>query len=455
MSGDLARRVREHLVASGLMAEPGVALVAVSGGPDSVALLDLLARLTGPLRLDLAVAHVDHGIREDSGEVAEQVMALAVRYGVPGHLASLRLGAGASETAARRLRYRALRRVQRDIGARYLVTAHHADDQAETVLFRMLRGSGIAGLAGIGATGPLGLVRPLLPFRKAELAAWIRGRGDGVPIPVHEDPANLDLRHDRSWIRRELVPAVVDRFGPRAVEQLLDVARHARRDREAWSAVLRHLPALSVRRGPGWIEVARPPLRRYDEPLAHALLGAVAREAGCVLGPSRAATLWRAVADRQSGRTFQLGGGWIAETVFEGLRIRRPEAAPAPPPARLALASQDDGRQSWGPWTIAWRREPAGELVRGGWTTWVTVGDAVVRSREPGDRVRPLGSTVRRRLSAVLMEARVPRGERPAVPILVRGGEVVWVPGVCRAHAAMPAPGTMAVRLDVFQDRNP
>src|SRR5213592_3312983 len=207
----LLSHLRTHLARTRLLGEPGVALVAVSGGADSVALLDLLHTLAPELGLSLVVAHVDHGIRSDSGTVARAVGELAERYELPFEVGELSLGPDATETVARRARYAWLGEVQRRHGARYLVTAHHRDDQVETILLRLLKGSAPAGLAGIPARGRGGLVRPLLPFAKARLVAHVAELG----LPVHDDPANRDPRHLRSWVRGVLLPAVAERLGAR------------------------------------------------------------------------------------------------------------------------------------------------------------------------------------------------------------------------------------------------
>src|SRR5918996_5360848 len=167
----LLDRFRAHARGARLFPRAGEAVVAVSGGPDSVALLDLLHAAAGGLDLTLAVAHADHGIQAGSGDVRGWVASLANRYHLPFELGELHLGAEASETIARRARYAFLRDVQRRRGARYLVTAHQHDDQVETILLRVLRGSAPAGLAGIPARGRGGLVRPLLPFSPAGLEA--------------------------------------------------------------------------------------------------------------------------------------------------------------------------------------------------------------------------------------------------------------------------------------------
>jgi len=151
MPADLRTRLLDHLRQTALFGRPGLALLAVSGGPDSVALLDLM-HLVGPeFELELAVGHVEHGIQCETQQAAEQVRELAQRYSVPCYCEILSLGAGTSETTAREARYSALRGMQERVHARYVVTAHQRDDQVETVLYRFLRGSGIAGLAGIPA----------------------------------------------------------------------------------------------------------------------------------------------------------------------------------------------------------------------------------------------------------------------------------------------------------------
>src|SRR5207247_5036627 len=164
MASPLAVRVRRHVRRVRLFPKAGTAIVAVSGGADSVALLDLLHDLVPQLGITLVVAHADHGIQSDSRTVGQSVSALAAKYGLPFELGELHLGPDATETTARRARYAWLRDVQRRHGARYLVTAHHRGDQLETIILRFLRGSAPAGLGGIAARARGGLGRPLLGF---------------------------------------------------------------------------------------------------------------------------------------------------------------------------------------------------------------------------------------------------------------------------------------------------
>src|SRR3989441_12217370 len=259
----LLSRLRHHLSRTRLLAEPGTAVLAVSGGAVCVALLDLPPALGPELGLKAVVSHVDHGIRSDSGGVAGVVVQLAERYKLPCEVGQLSLGPDATETVARRARYVWLGEVQRRHGARYLLTAHHRDDQVETILLRVLKGSAPAGLAGIPARGRGGLVRPLLPFAKARLVAHVAELG----LPVHDDPANRDPRHLRSWVRGVLLPVVAERLGARASDDVLRAGRAAARERRAWGGGLDHLPGLGLHVAPHRIEVARGGLARYEDVL--------------------------------------------------------------------------------------------------------------------------------------------------------------------------------------------
>jgi tRNA(Ile)-lysidine synthase len=449
MSG-LVERFRRHVAGSGLFRRPAdagaaTAVLAVSGGADSLALLDLLHGVAPDLGLALVVAHADHGIQAGSGEVADRVRALAGRYGLTCEVGALRLGAAATETTARRARYAWLREVQRRRAAPFLVTAHHRDDQVETILLRVLRGSAPAGLAGMRARGAHGLVRPLLPFERAELAAHAATRG----LPAFDDPANRDPRHLRSWVRGVLVPLLVERLGARVRDDVLRLGAHAARDRRAWDGVLQLLPGLDVRAEERGFDVARDALARYDDSVAVEVLRAAARRVGLVLG-ARDARSVLTIARGQSGRRAELGGGWVAEAVFERLVVGPGAGHGAPPPARPAGAS---GALRFGAFRIEWRPEMAPpRMDRGGWRTWIAAGSWVVRAWAPGDRLMPLAGVGRRPVRRLLADARVPRADRGGWPVVARDDTILWVPGVCRGDAAVPEAGTEAVRLDVTRE---
>jgi len=450
MANGLRDRLLEHLVSTRLFDSQGLALLAVSGGADSVALLDLMCSVREELELRLAVGHIVHGISTEAAEVVPQVQELARLYGVPFHMKELALGSEATETIAREARYGALRSIQKEVGASYLVTGHHQDDQVETVLYRFLRGTGVAGLAGIPSSGPDGLVRPLLQFGRAELEGWLDQRFPDATArpPLFDDPANADIRHDRSWLRHQLLPYLRQRFGPSLDLRLADVGAHADRDNVAWAAVLRELPDLEFRRDPSSFEVARVPLQRYDKMLSEGVLRAAAREVGCRLGTKRSTLLLDFACKSSSGRIMQLGSGWEAALVFDKLRVFRTSCSKSPRAVEIDLLEGSEGSVSWGGWEFVWRCQVAGSPRRDSLTVWFTYGSCEVRSPRVGDRILPLGGVGSRKVRRLLMEARVPAAERDLFPVVARGGEVLWAPGICRSAKAMPTAGQPAVRLE-------
>ncbi len=437
---DLAERLVASLETLGLL--DGTVIVAVSGGPDSTALLDLLDRTRSRHRLDLVIAHVDHGIHPESAVVAATVSRLAASLGYPCDVGQLRLGRDSSETTAREARYRWLHEVAARHGAVAILTAHHLDDQAETVLMRLLRGSGPAGLAGMAARAG-SIVRPLLSYRRAELAQYVHERGLGSwNDPANHDPANL-----RSWLRNMVLPVVASRV-PDVVANLNRTARFARADRAAWDAVLDVLPELDCRPEHGGISVAADALARYHSALAHAVVRALGRRIGCVIGERRAERLLALVGSGVSGHSAELGAGARAELAFGRLELHRVDGATVPrDPLSVGLAG---GPVAWGDWSLSWTRATAPERqARIGMTAWFAADALRVRSVERGERIRPIGGRGARALTRCFQEAKIPRGRRGGWPVLEWEGCAVWVPGVCRADALVPEPGAEALRVDV------
>lgn len=236
---DLASRFVEHWPRQAW--QDRTIVVAVSGGPDSVALLRLLAdTLRAAYGAEspsgkLVVAHYNHRLRgAASDEDACFVQDLAESLGLEcrseeapdGWQANLSPGQGL-EAAARRLRYEFFQRVAQEAEARYLVTAHHRDDQIETVLHRILRGTGVAGLAGISAAREwlpgVGLVRPLLSFARAEILEYL----DEIEQPFRHDASNDTTIYTRNKIRQDLLPQLREAFGPQVDASLWRLSRQA------------------------------------------------------------------------------------------------------------------------------------------------------------------------------------------------------------------------------------
>lgn len=209
-------------------------LVAVSGGPDSMALLRSICALKSCGEGRILVAHFNHRLRGEAADGDEAFVAdVARQLRLPLEVGRLpdappqRFGKHGLEGWARQARYRFLTETAAKVGARLVAVAHTADDQAETILHRILRGTGIRGLAGMRRTRPLSeavtLVRPLLPFRRAEIHAYLRDLGEDYRL----DATNFDVRRTRNRIRCQLLPELIDQFNPNLVEALLRLGRLA------------------------------------------------------------------------------------------------------------------------------------------------------------------------------------------------------------------------------------
>jgi tRNA(Ile)-lysidine synthase len=434
----LPERFADRLAA--LRVGKGRALVAVSGGVDSVVLLDLLLRTRERHGLELVVAHADHGIHPESAAIAERVAALAGTAGLEVVIGRLGVGQGASETRARTARYRWLRDTRRETGARWIITAHHADDQRETVLMRFLRGSAPAGLAGMRAR-ERDILRPLLGFSRASLLRHARR----AELTWWEDPANADPRNLRSWVRTVVLPLVGERL-PDLPRRLDEARRHAAQDRRAWDAALRGWPGVDFRIEQRAASVSWDDLSRLPPVLGAALAEALVRAGRGPAGPTRVRRALEALRGAQSGARADIGQGWRFELGFGRLRVLAPRPTDL---ASLTLAGPR-GQTSWGPWRVRWTagRAPAGQ-ARDGLTAWFIPGSLSLRPWRPGDRIAPLSGRGRRLAVRCFQDARVPRSERATWPVFEGEGDVAWIPGVCRSARMVPAPGSPALRVDV------
>ncbi|MFL5496617.1 MAG: tRNA lysidine(34) synthetase TilS, partial [Gemmatimonadales bacterium] len=194
----------------------------------------------------------------------------------------------------------------------------------------------------------------------------------------------------------------------------------------------------------------------YDSALAETVLMAVARRVGCRLGPARAERLLALARRGASGAVVPLGGEWKAELAFGRLRLLRSPSGEHLAPADAWALDGESGEGSWGGWRIRWNRELAPESqARAALSAWFApdplpaeAQPLAVRRWRPGEKVRPLAGVGRRLIVRCFQDARIPRTRRSEWPVLARQDDVVWIPGVCRSDALLPACGTEALRVD-------
>ena len=459
--------------------------VAVSGGADSVALLRLLFELRDRLGIRLVVLHFNHQLRGLESEADQRF----VEEVAAGHSLMCEVGAGDVreaarskgwnlEDAARRLRYAFFdERVQQGIVARVAV-AHTADDQAETVLAHVLRGTGIAGLAGIHPVRGA-IVRPLLEIRRQELREYLAARGQAW----REDASNEDTTRLRARIRHRLLPFLAQDFQPQIVAQLCRLASIARDQEAFWGAYVDAAFRSKARReesgaiairvadlkepiGSALLDGARAAhagesgvstalsrrlVRRIYQELRGDRMGLTARHTDQVLRLAQASTDGkRHAAISASGRETHLPGVRV-EREFETLRFFLAPAAPLEAAwhragarceaARFAYSIELEGRR---PVEIA--VPEIGRRVRLKSVDWpqstreTTVGQValdwdrlraplVVRSWLPGDCFRPFGRRNVRKLKRLLLESRIPFRDRAGWPVVTSAGSIVWARG--------------------------
>jgi tRNA(Ile)-lysidine synthase len=432
---------RLELDRSGLRAGMRVA-VGVSGGADSVALLRAVAEIAPEIGLVLMVAHVEHGIRGvEAEEDAESVRKLAERLDLAFALHRVDTPAVARaqklslEEAARELRYRWFRSLLAEGKADAVATAHTLDDQAETVVHRLLRGAWTEGLGGIhpviACTGGV-ILRPFLRVRHAEIEGWLRELGQ----PWREDATNADTAFTRNRIRHELLPQVAG-FNPRIAEQLANLAAIARDEERWWEAELgRLLPSLVLPgrpvRGGGRAVSTRPDegslgmelerLRGLAPALRRRVLRAAAEQLRCGLNFEQTERLMAMCgADSNTGgsRRQQLTAELRAERTARELRLSR-EAAAAEGGAAGTFELPIPGEVTGLGVTLRARVVGEGDGIP----------VAILRTARPGDRVKLKYSRGAKPLKEIFERMGVEAEARRDWPVVEWEGRVVWMKDV-------------------------
>ncbi len=452
----LQNKVAETINRHRLLSNGDTVLVAVSGGPDSVALLQLLWELRDPLNLHLEVAHLQHGLRgEESKKDAELVAELAAELKLAFHLKEIDLPEikskarkGNLEALARRERHGFFAAVARQRSLAKVALGHTLDDQAETILMWLLRGSGVKGLGGMApmqhlrgeesdAAGGITMVRPMIELTKAEILQFLETKHCAYRL----DRSNLDSALLRNWIRLHLLPQLKQRIDAHLPFRL---ARQAEllRDEENFLESLARV-GLNKIRGPRglsrglllawdkamqrrlmrlWIQEARGHLRGIEFNHVDRLLGFISQEA-------------------PQGR-FHIPGGWELHKEYDTLKIEKrvnnpmrlcynydfvvgkelriPEADAAFHSERLAAPL---------------RRYPD-DLMEAVMDMAALTTPLKIRNFRSGDRFQPLGMRGHKKLKDLFIEKKVPLALRGRLPLLCMGVEILWIPGYGRSDVA-------------------
>ncbi len=431
--------------------------VAVSGGADSVCLLEVLRELGRRWDLRLSVLHLDHGLRgEESRQDAEFVRELASSRDLPFYLARAELAAaGNLEEAAREARFEFFRERIAAGAVEAVAVGHTRSDQAETVLFRFLRGAGTAGLAGIRPVTEDGIVRPLLDVTRAETEAFLRARG----VAWREDASNRSARFARNRIRHGLLPQLAREWNPAIEETLVKTADWALAEEAYWKEEIASLAQACLREEGG--AVLAPAGLFASLPLAAArrlARYAIERAKGNLraIGLDHVDRALEMAGAAQGHGRVQAPGVGITRS-FDWIRFAPPQApplawaVPAPVPGcasapgapielQIELIEKPGTEQAPGSvYNNSDKDCVDGHLVSGG---------LVFRSWRPGDRYRPHGHSNEAKIKTLFHQARIPVWERAQWPVLASGDSIVWTRqfGPAQSVAAGPA-STRVLRI--------
>jgi tRNA(Ile)-lysidine synthase len=447
----LAQSVLSYIRKHGLLKAADRVGIAVSGGADSIALLRLLLELRKEIGVVLSLVHFNHKLRGAESDEDERFVAqLAREHKLELHCESGQVAAHASEqhlsleTAAREMRYRYFRSLLGNSRLNRIATGHTLDDQAETVLLKIVRGAGGRGLAGVYPQLPVpgsqfsdsSIVRPLLGTRRRELEAYLLGLGQSW----REDQSNRDLRHMRNRVRHGILPRLEHYLNPGVREALAETAEIARTEEEYWQKeVSQVLPSV-------WTRGTLTASALADLPLAlqRRLIRAASESLGLRLDFHHVEEIL-ALSTNQPGsdRGTELPNGWVVLRNKGELRFELQSAAPTrldyeyclSIPGSVEVPETDSRFEAVLISGNAAKGYNPGDLL----DRALLASEVKVRNWRPGDRFWPLHTKVPKKIKELLQERHVTGPERKMWPVVVSGTDVVWVRG-------FPAPTGLLAR---------
>jgi tRNA(Ile)-lysidine synthase len=455
------RRVAETVSKYGLFAPGERVGLAVSGGADSVALLHCLVELAPLLGIELAVVHLNHRLRGPEADADEQFVAdLAKQRNLRFFSHRIDVGAearqagGNLEQTARRLRYQWFTELIVQGHSAKIATGHTCSDQAETVLFRLLRGAGSAGLAGIRPRVETGIVRPLLEVSRSDVLAYLRRHG----WSWREDSTNQQIEFDRNRIRHQLLPSLCREWNPRLPETLAQMAQWAQAEEDYWSAVVADLAESHIRVDGPAVELQAGALAAQPEAVQRRLLrAAIERVRGDLNGVDfRHIEALRGLAAAASGggkldlpglrvcrsfdrlRLWKTAAGRPAAPAPDAVRLEPPGTFPMPGSnclVRLKLHGADQTISN-----RADRKEGYNKRRQQGLDWERLPKPLMLRSWRPGDRYQPWGRQRPKKLKSLFQEGRIAAWDRSNWPVITAAvSQPCGFDGSCLSGVSGPA----------------
>jgi tRNA(Ile)-lysidine synthase len=433
--------------------------VAVSGGADSVFLLTALHELGQAA----AVLHVNHKLRGPESDADETfVQALSAKYGIPFHTAALPPAEGNTEQEARRLRYQFFADAIAHGLCDCVATGHTMDDQAETVLFRFLRGSGTAGLSGIRPTTDTGILRPLLAIRRSAIREWLTARN----ITWREDASNANVDYQRNRIRMNVLPELT-RLNPSLPEVLASTAHWARAEEDYWTLELNRLEPLYLAVNPETVLLNIEPFTRLPLAVQRRLLRrAVERVRGDLrsIGFHHVEAIRALMGTREGSGRIQLPELDVYRS-FDQLRLA-PQHFDARIERNFCVPLEIPGKTTLPERLLTINAElikPNGvynsEVNALDWAALQRAGSPgplLLRNWRPGDQLERAGhpGAAAVKIKTLFQEYRIPLWERRRWPVIVSGESIVWTRrfGAARNFAASPESESILLVTDLATD---
>jgi tRNA(Ile)-lysidine synthase len=431
-------------------------VIGLSGGGDSVALTSALLALRKRMGLTLAAAHLNHRLRgEESDRDEKFVRAMSTRLGLELQVERAEgLGAisGANlEERARDARREFLGRVADRVGADFIALGHHRDDQAETVLMRLMRGAGAAGMAAMAERGPERLIRPMLSISRAEIREYLKA----CAITFVEDSSNSSRDFLRNRIRGELLPLLERDYAPGLGARLVEVADEMRSLDALVSAMgARELDAMRI--GGGVLDVSG--FGAVDRAVqAAAIRLFVAECIGSLRKISRAhvEAMRDLIVAGGPSDSVDLPDGWHAERKYNFFRLAHEgERGAAGDAAGFSVAIAADGITlveaagfKFEASTIAAAGAPMPDSLSVATFDAAKIAETglVARSFIKGDKMRPVGMRGTRKVQDIFVDRKLPRARRERFPVVTVGDTIAWLPGLARAQCALVGNSTETV----------
>lgn len=433
------RQVRDTISKYNMMSSGDLVVIAVSGGPDSVCLLDMLFKLRHELDIGIVVAHFNHGLRPDQDEYETQfVRQMAMWFHVPFESKkadpAIFTDNGSLEERARIARYQFLRHVKRKTSAQKIAIGHNLNDQAETVLMRFLRGSGSTGLGGIPPKRDDDIVRPLIEIDRCEIESYLSHEG----LRYVTDSSNLRTSYLRNKIRLKLLPEL-RKYQPRIVELLGQTAEIMRGEENFLvSKAIRWMEENSETDG-GQVSVPLQAFARLPDALKNHVIRIALRRTGGNLrrfNRRHIAAVKHIACSRRPQSRVHLPNNVVARRVYRRLLFSKPEKTQA---MDFIYFIEGPGAHELDKGRYAVSIEELGNMelpdMKGSpWTVFIDADvieyPLVIRNFRKGDRFVPFGMQGHKKLKDFFMDLKIPSENRERIPIMACKDNVIWVCGL-------------------------